>query len=300
MKPRLVIAGANGFMGLVLVDYFKPYYDVHTITRKPLTIAKTSNHLWNGKTLGDWAKALDGAEVFINLAGRSVNCRYNEKNKQEIFDSRKLSTRVLGEAITKAKNPPKVWLNSSTATIYRHAEDKPMDDETGEIGKGFSVEVAKLWEKTFFAASTPHTRKVAMRTAIVLGKNGGVLPVLAKLAKYGLGGTMASGKQMMSWVHEDDVCRAIAFLISSDLEGTVNISAPNPLPNKDFMQLLRQQLKQPFGLPSTKWMLELGAIFLQTETELILKSRWVISTKLEAAGFRFNYSDVKGVLEDLM
>ncbi len=300
MKDMMVIAGANGFMGLVLVDYFKTHYNVHTITRKPLSIEGTTNHLWDGKTLGEWAKCIDGADVLINLAGRSVNCRYNEKNKQEIFDSRTHSTRVLGEAIVKAKHPPKVWLNSSTATIYRHAEDRPMDDETGEIGKGFSVEVAKLWEKTFFEAVTPHTRKVAMRTAMVLGKNGGVLPVLANLTHYGLGGTMANGRQYVSWVHEQDVCRAVEFLIASRLEGTVNISSPNPVPNALFMKQLRQHLKQPLGLPSAKWMLELGAVFLRTETELILKSRRVISTKLEAAGFRFQYAELQKALTDLL
>jgi uncharacterized protein len=300
MKPRMVIAGANGFMGLVIADYFKPRYDVHTLTRKPLTIAETTNHLWDGKTLGDWAKTLDGAEVLINLAGRSVNCRYNEENKKEIFDSRTQSTNVLGDAIAGAKTPPKVWLNSSTATIYRHAEDRPMDDETGEIGTGFSVEVAKLWEKTFFDAATPHTRKVAMRTAMVLGKNGGVLPVLANLAHYGLSGTMASGRQYVSWVHERDVCRAAEFLIESGLEGTVNISAPKPLPNAVFMKRLRQHLKQPLGLPSTRWMLEIGAVFLKTETELILKSRWVLPSRLERSGFRFQFTELPSTLKDLL
>jgi uncharacterized protein len=300
MKPRMVIAGANGFMGLVMVDYFKPYYDIHTLTRSRPQLSETTNHLWDGKTLGEWAHILDGSEVLINLAGRSVNCRYNEKNRKEILESRVNSTNVLGEAIANAKNPPKVWLNSSTATIYRHAEDRPMDDEIGEIGAGFSVNVAKAWEKTFFGAPTPHTRKVAMRTAMVLGKNGGVLPVLANLARYGLGGKMATGMQYISWVHEYDVCRAIEFLIETDLEGTVNVSAPHPLQNKTFMSLLREQLKQPIGLASTKWMLGLGAILLKTETELILKSRWVLPSRLQKAGFRFEYSELKGALEDLI
>jgi uncharacterized protein len=300
MKPRLVIAGANGFMGLVLAHYFKTTYEVHTLTRKRLELPGTHNHIWDGKTLGEWASVLDGAEVLINLAGRSVNCRYNETNKKEILESRVNSTRVLGEAIAKAKNPPKVWLNSSTATIYRHAQDKPMDDETGEIGSGFSVDVAKAWEKTFFDAPTAHTRKLALRTAIVLGKDGGVLPVLANLARYGLGGKMATGMQYISWVHEQDVCRAIEFLITSDLAGTFNVSAPNPVQNKTFMSLLRKQLKQPLGLASTKWMLGLGAIFLKTETELILKSRWVIPSRLEKVSFRFAFPELKGGLEDLL
>jgi uncharacterized protein (TIGR01777 family) len=300
MKARMVIAGANGFMGLVLVEYFKTKYDIHTLTRKRLEPLGTHNHLWDGKTFGDWASVLDGAEVIINLAGHSVNCRYSDTNKKEILDSRVNSTKVLGEAIAGAKNPPRVWLNSSTATIYRHAEDRPMDDETGDIGSGFSVNVAKAWEKMFFDAPTPKTRKVAMRTAMVLGKDGGVLPVLANLARYGLGGKMASGKQYVSWIHEQDVCRAIEFLIASDLDGTLNVSAPNPVQNKIFMSLLRKQVKQPIGLASTKWMLELGAIFLKTETELILKSRWVIPSRLEKAGFRFAFPELKGGLEDLL
>lgn len=299
-KPRLVIAGANGFMGLVLADYFKAACEIHTLTRKRLELPDINNHLWDGKTLGEWAKVLDGADVLINLAGRSVNCRYNEANKKEILDSRVNSTRVLGEAIDKAKNPPRVWLNSSTATIYRHAQDRPMDDETGEIGSGFSVNIAKAWEKTFFDAPTPNTRKVALRTAMVLGKHGGVLPVLANLARYGLGGKMASGMQYISWVHEQDVCRAIEFLITNDFEGTFNVSAPNPLQNKMFMELLREQTKQPIGLASTKWMLELGAIFLKTETELILKSRWIIPSRLQKAGFHFAFPELKGALEDLL
>jgi uncharacterized protein len=270
----------------VQADYFKATYEIHTLTRKRPELPGTHNHLWDGKTLGEWASALAGAEVLINLAGRSVNCRYNETNKKEILDSRINATRVLGEAIAGANHPPKVWLNSSTATIYRHAEDRPMDDETGEIGSGFSVDVAKAWEKTFFDAPTPATRKVALRTAMVLGKHGGVLPVLTNLARYGLGGQMASGRQYISWTHEQDVYRAIEFLIAGDFEGTFNVSAPNPVQNKTFMLLLRKQVKQPLGLASTKWMLGLGAVFLKTETELILKSRWVIPSRLEKAGFQ--------------
>ena len=229
-----------------------------------------------------------------------MNCRYDEKNRKEILESRVNSTKVLGEAIARAKNPPEVWLNSSTATIYRHAEDKAMDDETGEIGFGFSVEVAKAWEKTFFDAATPHTRKVALRTAMVLGKNGGVLPVLANLTRYGLGGKMATGMQYISWVHGRDMCRAIEFLIENNLEGTVNVSAPHPLQNKIFMSLLREQLNQKIGLASTKWMLGLGAIFLRTETELILKSRWVLPSRLQKAGFQFEFPELKSALEDLL
>jgi uncharacterized protein len=213
IMKRMVIAGANGFMGRALVEHFTGY-DIHTLTRRPLDILNTTNHIWDGETLGNWASSLDGAEVLINLAGRSVNCRYNQANQAAILESRVKSTAVLGTAVQQGL-PPKVWLNSSTATIYRHAEDRPMTEQDGDIGSGFSVEVAKAWEKTLENAYTPHTRKIALRTAMVLGKGGGVLPVMANLARYGLGGSMGNGQQYISWVHEQDVCSSIEFLINS-------------------------------------------------------------------------------------
>jgi uncharacterized protein len=231
------------------------------------------------------------------LAGRSVNCRYNQKNRQDILESRILSTRVLGQAIENAKQPPEVWLNASTATIYRHAEDREMNEQNGEIGKGFSVEIAKAWESTLAQAITPKTRKVDLRTAMVLGLSGGVLPVLAQLVRFGFGGTFARGTQYVSWVHEHDLCRALEFLISQPLEGAVNIAA-QPQTNKVFMASLRKALSQPIGIPSTQWMLEIGAMILQTETELILKSRRVISTRLEQAGFRFEFLELESALKD--
>ncbi len=325
MKPIMVIAAANGYMGQVLMQYFRKDYKIFALVRSQpsqqvlqkfinmpvmdwfVWNETAQNHFdslqdiffvrWDGKTLGDWAKVLDGADVLINLAGRSVNCRYNQTNKREILESRIESTGILGEAVARAKKPPAVWLNSSTATIYRHAEDREMDEITGEIGKGFSVEIAKAWETTFAAAKTPQTRKVDLRTAMVLGLDGGVLPVLAKLVRFGVGGTMGNGGQYVSWVHEHDVCRAIEFLIAQPLEGAVNIAA-QPRQNKEFMALLRKALRQPIGIPSTDWMLEIGALVLQTETELILKSRRVVSTRLEQAGFRFSYPTFETALKD--
>lgn len=234
---------------------------------------------------------MEGADAVLNLAGRSVNCRYNAKNRAEILDSRLDSTRVLGQAIAKSSAPPRVWLNSSTATIYRHAEDRPMNDETGEIGSGFSVGIALAWEQEFFATEVPRTRRVALRTAMVMGPQpGGPFVVFHRLAKLGLGGTLGSGRQMVSWLHDEDFCRAVKWLIEhDDISGPINVSAPNPLPNREFMREVRQAAGVPFGLPATRWMLEIGAVFLRTETELPLKSRWVLPSRLQAAGFEFEH-----------
>lgn len=237
------------------------------------------------------AAELESADTVLNLAGRSVNCRYNEKNRADILNSRVNSTRILGHAIANCAKPPRVWLNSSTATIYRHAEDHPMDDETGEIGSGFSVGIALAWETEFFEANLPQTRRVALRTAMVMGPQpGGPFVVFHRLARLGLGGTLGSGKQMVSWIHDEDFCRAIQWLIDrDDVTGPINVCAPHPVPNREFMREVRLAARAPFGLPATRWMLEIGAIFLRTETELPLKSRWVLPTRLQAAGFTFRH-----------
>jgi uncharacterized protein (TIGR01777 family) len=218
-----------------------------------------------------------------------VNCRYNAKNQTDILESRVRSTRVIRHIIGKCQEHPRVWLNSSTATIYRHAEDRAMDDETGEIGTGFSVEVAKAWEEAFFRNELPRTRRVALRTAMVMGpQEGGPFVVFRRLARLGLGGTMGSGTQMISWLHDVDFCRAVEWLIEhQEISGPINVAAPNPLPNREFMRELRDAVGAPIGLPAAKWMLEVGAVLLRTETELPLKSRWVLPSRLLAAGFEF-------------
>lgn len=248
--------------------------------------------VWDGATLGPWADELEGADVLLNLAGRTVNCRYNARNKAQIYASRLDSTRVLGEAVADCANPPTVWLNAATATIYRHAEDRPMDEVTGEIGTGFSVDVATKWERALADARTPSSvRKVAMRTAIVMARgDGGPFEVMLRLARRGLGGRMGSGRQMVSWIHGRDWLRAVMFLIEQDdLAGAVNLAAPGPLPNVEFMRELRRAAGVRVGLPAARWMLELGAILLRTETELVLKSRWVLPRRLLDAGFTFEY-----------
>jgi uncharacterized protein (TIGR01777 family) len=292
MKRRLVIPGGTGFLGKRVAQWFSDLgWEVVVFSRRKEDVPGTRLVPWDGVTLGPWAAEFEGAEAVLNLAGRSVNCRYNAKNRAEILDSRVDSTRVLGRAIAGCVTPPRVWLNSSTATIYRHAEDRPMDDETGEIGSGFSVGIALAWEKEFFEAALPRTRRMALRTAMVMGPQiGGPFVVFHRLARLGLGGALGSGRQMVSWLHDEDFCRAVAWLIDrDDITGPINVSAPNPLPNRDFMREIRRASGASIGLPATRLMLEIGAVFLRTETELPLKSRWVLPSKLLAAGFEFLY-----------
>jgi hypothetical protein len=308
MKRRIILAGGSGFLGGELAKKFLAQrYEVVVLTRSPRERSDGAKEIfWDAKSLGDWAKFVDGAEVVINLAGKSVDCRYNEKNRREIIASRVDSTWVLGEAIAKCKNPPRAWLNSSSATFYKHTFYKPMD-ESGEIGATpeakdqFSIEVIRQWECAFDEALTPRTRKIAMRTVMVLGHaRNSVFPVLRRLTKLSLGGKMGSGRQYVSWIHQEDFCRAVEWLIAhEEISGVVNICAPNPLPNADMMRLFRQICGVPFGLPAPEWMLEIGAFFIRTETELIIKSRRVVPGRLLASGFKFQFSEMRGALANL-
>ncbi len=294
LKKKVVITGGSGFIGAYLREKFLDLgYDVAIISRKPPAIT------WNDQE--GMLQALNHAELVINLAGKSVNCRYNEKNKQEILTSRTGTTKLLGDAISKCEHPPKLWINSSTATIYRHAEDKPMTEKDGEIGVGFSVDVAKKWENAFFQFSLPNTRQVALRIAIVLGPDGGVMTPYKNLVTFGLGGIQGNGRQMFSWIHIEDIWNIILFLKDrEDLSGIFNCSAPNPIPNYILMKELRRKLNRPLGLPAPAPLLELGAIFIRTETELILKSRWVLPDRLEKAGYSFHYPTIQETLEDIL
>jgi len=267
---------------------------------------------WDGENPGPWARAIDGADVVINLAGRTVNCRYNERNRREIKNSRIFSTRLVGEAIAAAGRPPWLWMNASTATIYSHSLDRNMDELTGEIGGSesgipeqwrFSVEVAAGWERTLFAVHTPQTRKVALRTALVMSPDpGGIFDTLLRLVRWGLGGPAGSGEQYVSWIHEIDYVRAIDFLIDhEDLTGAVNVSSPCPVTNREFMCSLRRAWCTSYvGLQTPGWALALGAAVLQTETELVLKSRRVVPGRLRAAGFEFHFPNWRGACQDLV
>ncbi|WP_367881784.1 TIGR01777 family oxidoreductase [Ferruginibacter sp.] len=246
-------------------------------------------------------KALENAAILVNLAGKSVDCRYNDQNKKEILDSRINTTIALGDAILKCKNPPKLWINSSTATIYRHAEDRPMTESAGEIGSGFSVNIATSWEKAFFGFELKNTRQVALRMAIVLGKDGGVLKPLKRLVQFGLGGRQGTGRQMFSWIHVEDIFEIILFLKKHTiLEGVFNVSAPNPVNNYTLMKSLRNNMKVRFGAPAPVWLLRIGAVIIRTETELILKSRWVVPERLLACGYIFKFEQLDHALNDIL
>lgn len=304
MNPQIVIFGANGFLGRYLARYYQ------RLGREVVCVARHRDGWsgdgmfleWDGRTIGPWALALEGAERVINLAGRSVNCRYDARNQREIMESRVDSTRVIGEAIAACKVPPKLWMNSSTATLYRHAEDRPQDEWEGEPGEGFSVNVARAWEEAFFAAQVPGaTRKVALRTGMVLAyEDGTVFEVLRHLTRRGLGGRMGHGRQLVSWIHMEDFIAAIEFIAAEPWrDGVYNLTAPEHPTNRELMKAFREQQGAPFGLPATRWMLEIGAQVMKTETELVLKSRWADPRRLREEGFRWRWPKLETALADL-
>lgn len=297
---KIVIAGGTGQIGIILKRHWEGAgQDVCVLSRSKECSVKNQIY-WDGKNLSCWIEELEGADVVVNLAGRSVNCRYSELNLNEMMDSRVESTNAIGKAIEVTKNPPRVWLQMSTATIYSHRFDAANDELTGEIGGSEpgvpnywkrSIEIAQAWEATLGKFVLPNTRKVALRTAMVMSPDaGGVFSVLSKMARMGMGGPIAGGRQYVSWIHEFDFVRALNFLIdNTDLTGPVNLTSPNPIPQRQFMKELRAAWNIPLGLPTTKQMAEIGAYILRTDTELLLKSRRVIPSRLVAAGFQFEY-----------
>jgi uncharacterized protein len=307
---KVAIPGGSGQVGTMLARHFhRDGHEVVVLSRRP-TSTPWRTIAWDAQTLGSWAAELDGASAVINLAGRSVNCRYTSANRRAILESRVHSTRVVGQAIAQAHNPPPVWLQASTATIYAHRFEAPNDEDTGILGSSepdapaswrFSIDVATAWEKAVDEAPTPRTRKVKLRSAMTMSPDpGGVFDVLLGLVRWGLGGTAGNGRQYVSWIHEHDFVRAVSWLIEHDeIEGPVNLAAPNPLPNADFMRMLRQAWGISFGLPAPAWLLEIGAVFLRTETELVLKSRRVIPGRLLRAGFAFEFPDWPEAAADL-
>ena len=308
---KVVIPGGSGQVGSVLARAFQR--DGHDVTVLSRSFASNDwkTVLWDAKTLGDWAREIDGSDVVINLAGRSVNCRYNDENRREIMDSRIFSTNVVGEAIASASSPPPVWLQASTATIYEHRFDAPNDDDTGIIGGNdpdvpdtwrFSIDVAKAWEMAANDVPTPQTRKVLMRSALTLSPDrGGIFDVLLGLVRKGLGGTAGSGKQYISWVHDLDFIRSVYWLIENEtLSGPINIASPEPLPNREFMRILRKAVGFPFGIPAMEWQLAIGAVLMRSETELILKSRRVVPSRLLDSGFEFKFPHWADAAKDLV
>ncbi len=273
------------------------------LSRRP----KEGEIAWDGRTLGPWSREVEGADAVVNLAGRSVNCRYTPENRRLILGSRVDSVRIVGESIAAAKRPPKVWLQASTATIYAHRFDAPNDEATGLVEAAgpdtwrFSLDVALALESALAEAATPHTRKVALRSAITMSPDrGGAFDVFLGLVRRGLGGAQGDGRQFVSWIHDADFVAAVLFLLDSDLEGPVNLASPNPLPNRAFMRDLRAAWGAPFGLPAPSPLLEIGALAMGTETELVIKSRRVVPRRLEEAGFRFSYPSWPEAARDLV
>lgn len=305
---KIVIPGGTGQIGRVLAEALRARGD------EVLVLGRGGGPgvvVWDGRTLGAWAKEIDGADAVVNLAGRSVNCRYDKDNLTEMLTSRIDSTRVVGRAIQAAARPPRVWLQASTATIYAHRFDAPNDEATGVMGGAepgvpgywrYSIEIARAWERELAAADTPRTRRVAMRMAIVLAPDrDGTFGILHRLARQGLGGAIAGGAQYFSWIHDRDLVRSVMWLLErEDVEGAVNVAAPEPLPQREFMRVLRDAAGVPFGLPATRWMLEIAALLRRTDPELLLKSRRVVPGRLLDAGFRFDFPSWPAAARDLV
>lgn len=310
-NKKIILAGGSGFMGAGLANYFGEENDIVILTRHSnntnnafgytATPGKRVSYVhWDGQTLTGWEKALEGADLLINLAGKSVNCRYTEANKKAIIDSRIAPTLALARAVQGLQQPPSLWINAASATIYRDARDKPQDEFTGELGNSFSEEVCKTWEGTFNALQLPATRKALLRTAIALGPGNALIPLL-NLVKFGLGGPQGDGQQLVSWVHMTDICRMVDWLYENPLlSGAFNCSAPHPVTNQEFMRMLRKATGHLFGLPSPALLLQMGAILIGTETELILKSRWVLPARALQAGFSFHYPDLLPALQQIV
>jgi len=297
---KIVIPGGSGQVGTVLARAFHAGgHDVVVLSRRPQPRPWRVGQ-WDGETPGPWMSEIDGSDAVINLAGRSVNCRYHAKNRRDILESRLLSTQIVGRAIAGAPRPPRVWLQAGTATIYAHRYDAPNDERTGILGGNepdapdtwnFSIDVAQAWERALDEIDTPRTRQVILRSAMTMSPDaGGVFDALLGLVRYGLGGKSGDGRQFVSWVHHEDFVAALRWLIDHEtFTGPVNIASPNPLPNAEFMRCIRDAWGMRIGLPAAEWMLEIGAVFLKTESELILKSRRVVPTRLLESGFRFKY-----------
>lgn len=299
---KIVIAGGTGYIGSFLTKYFaEKGYSVLILTRTLRKDHPNVTHIrWDAQSTGQWTKTLENAEALINLNGKSVDCRYTQSNKKEIYASRIETTEILGNAISECSNPPKVWINASSATIYPHSVDQPMTEQFTDFDQDFSVDVCKKWEASFNRFQLPAVRKVILRIAIVLGKESAVMKPLKLLTRAGLGGRHGAGNQMISWIHERDLAGIVNFCITNPhISGVYNAASPEPVTNSNFMEVLRKQLQPVFHLPIPEFLLEVGAFFIRTETELILKSRYVLPEKIVEAGYNFRYPQLDQALGEL-
>lgn len=303
MKKKIIIAGGTGFVGNQIVKYLSAAkYNFVLLTRNPKERKDGIREvLWDAKTTGEWIRELEGAEAVINLSGKSINSRYTEQNKKEIIESRVQSTTAIGTAILKAKTPPKVWINVSSATIYPYTATKEMDEYSPVVYKDFGQRVVKVWEQSMNDIVTPSTSKFILRITLVLGKSDGVIPRLANIVRLGLGGKQGSGDEYISWIHEEDFCRIVEWCVSSpQYAGVYNCAAPEPVPNKIFMQTLRKVMGVPVGIPAPAFAIKMVAGIIGTDPGLILESRRVVSVKLAERGFKFKYPTILSALQQIM
>lgn len=308
---KIVIPGGSGQIGTMIARAFHAEgHEVTVLARSPKPAVPWRWVTWDAATLGSWVDTFEGTDVVINLCGRTVNCRYTPANRRAIINSRVVSTRLIGRAIADAKRPPRLWLQSSTATIYAHRYDSPNDEFTGVIGGNepdvpetwrFSIDVANQWEAAAQSVHLPNTRLVLLRSAMVMSPDqGGVFHALLRLVRLYLGGASGDGRQFVSWIHETDFLNAVRWVMSHEtLAGPVNLASPKPLPNRDFMAHLRRAWGRHVGLPAPAWLLEFGAAVIRTESELILKSRRVVPGRLVRDGFEFRHSEWEGAARDL-
>lgn len=300
---KIVIAGASGYLGRILTHYYQDKTEqIILLSRKPAQPVNNIHTIqWDGTTIDKWAEALEQADLLINLCGKNVNCRYTEKNRHEILSSRVIPTRLLNQAVAQCAHPPGLFINVTSATIYRHAEDHPQDEVSGQLGYGFSTDICKAWEQAFFETPIPGTRKVALRMGIVMGRSDGAFPRMLNLVKVGAGGRQGDGRQYISWIHEQDAAAVTEWLLQhEELEGVINCTAPEPIPNKQFMKAVRTAWGVRLGIPVPTCLLQIGAAVLGTETELLLKSRRVVPKRLLESGYVFSYSRASYAIHDII
>jgi uncharacterized protein (TIGR01777 family) len=301
MKPKIIIAGGTGFLGTCLRNiYNNTDVEIIILSRKLVQNQGNVTYVqWDAKTLGNWTSHLEGSTAIINLVGKSVNCRYTEKNKKEIIASRVDATSIIGKAITTCKNPPKVWINAGSAAIFGDS-GSAIKDEDSPVGSGFSPQICKEWEKAFNDAETPNTRKVFLRMGLVLQQGGGILKPFMNLARFGLGGKIGTGNQYMTWIHEEDFTNVIDWIIQEkSIQGILHCSSPNPVTNKDFMKAMRSAVSKSFGFPNPAFLIRMGAIFIGTEAELVLSGRRVVSRILEENNFEFKFPHLTDAVQQI-